>query len=262
MKFQITPYHFDLLKDKERLAVFYEGIQEYVENKNSKNLVEFDIGSGSGILSYFSKSYFKSVIAIEKDFKAYNCAKENLKEFKNITLINEDVLNYDFNEKADLIVCEMLDTALIDEEEVPAINHARKFLKDKGEIIPKGIINMAELVNMEREYVHYEDVDSNIKYDTLSDNVIYSEFNFLDEINPYFETSIQFKIRKDSKINGIKITTFTKVTENIICGPTPMLNPPLLIPLNEKIVKTNDLIKVKLKYIMGQGIETIDVKII
>ena len=59
--------------------------------------------------------------------------------------------------------------------------------------------------------------------------------------------------------NGLKITTFTKLNDNLIAGPTPMLNPPLLIPLDEKKVKSNDFIKVKLKYIMGNGIESIDI---
>ena len=58
-------------------------------------------------------------------------------------------------------------------------------------------------------------------------------------------------------INGLKITTFTKLNEDIIAGPSPMLNPPLLVPLEEKSVKVNDLINVRLKYIMGNGIESI-----
>ena len=39
-----------------------------------------------------------------------------------------------------------------------------------------------------------------------------------------------------------------------------MLNPPLLIPLEERQVKSNDFIKVKLKYIMGKGIESIEIE--
>jgi predicted RNA methylase len=48
----------------------------------------------------------------------------------------------------------------------------------------------------------------------------------------------------------------------LVAGPSPMLNPPLLIPLDEKSVKVNDLIKVKLKYIMGNGIESIQTEYI
>ena len=150
----------------------------------------------------------------------------------------------------------MLDTALIDEEEIPILNYAKNFLKYDGEIIPQGIINAAELVNMQRNYIHW---DENASYEAYSPQVIYSQFNFKDEINPQCEYDLAFKSNKDGIINGLKITTFTKLNDNLIAGPTPMLNPPLLIPLDEKKVKSNDFIKVKLKYIMGNGIESIDI---
>ncbi len=249
MKFKTTPYHSDLLKDNDRLAVFFEAIND------SQGQLAYDLGCGSGILSYFLSSHFDEILSFEMDFKAANCAKENLVDFQNVHVINEDVLSYDFTKKADLIVCEMLDTALIDEEEIPVLNHVKQFLKDDGKIIPQGIINTAELVNLEREYVHWD--EEGAKYESFSKPVVYSELNFLDEIYPDFEEIISFKPMKEGEINGIKITTYTILNDNLICGPTPMLNPPLLIPLEEKSVKGNEFIKVKLKYIMGNGIESI-----
>ncbi|MBR2558730.1 MAG: SAM-dependent methyltransferase, partial [Methanobrevibacter sp.] len=85
----------------------------------------------------------------------------------------------------------------------------------------------------------------------------YSKLDFLEDINPNFEEIISVKANRDGMVNGLKITTFTKLNDDIICGPTPMLNPPLLVPLDNRSVKSNDLIIVKLKYIMGKGIESI-----
>lgn len=253
MKFRTTPYHHDLLKDTERLSIFYQAIQEYDSNCD----VAYDLGCGSGVLSYFLTSKFNEIISLEIDKKAYNCAKENLADFDNVQVINTDVLDYDFAKKADLIVCEMLDTALIDEEEIPVLNHARKFLKDNGKIIPQAIINTVELVNMEMHHIHW---DEGAIYETLSDEKFYSAFNFLDDINPQFKTELKLKSKKDAILNGLKITSYTVLTDNIVAGPMPMLNPPLLIPLNEKQIKVNDFIHVELKYIMGNGIEGIETK--
>lgn len=250
MKFKTTPYHFDLIKDYERLSAFWQAISEY----DGDNELAYDLGCGSGILSYFLSHYFKEVISVEIDSAAFACARENLDGFDNVTVLVGDALEFNFDKKADLIVCEMMDTALIDEEEVPVLNQAKKFLKPHGKIIPQGVINSAELVNMEREYVHW---DENAKYEVFSDAIMYSEFNFLDDIDPNFEANLSFKVKKDGKINGLKITTFTKLTDDIICGPTPMLNPPLLIPFDAKSVKGNEYINVNLKYIMGNGIESI-----
>lgn len=255
MKFQTTSYHFDLLKDNDRVSSFFEAINQYDSNVD----LAYDLGCGSGVMSYFLNEKFKEIIAIEIDSKSYDCAFQNLKDFNNISVINGDVFNYDFNKNADLIVCEMLDTALIDEEEVQVLNYVRKFLKENGEIIPKAIVNIAELVNMQRHYVHW---DEDAVYEVLSNPVNYSKIDFNKEINPFFEKNLEFKVKKDQTANGIKITTVTILNDNIVCGPTPMFNPPLLIPIEEIKVKSNDLINVKLKYIMGQGIETIKTQIL
>lgn len=254
MKFQTTAYHFDLLKDNDRVSAFYEAISQY----DSNNDLAYDLGCGSGLLSYFLNDKFAEVISLEINSNASKCAFENLKKFDNITVLNEDVLNYDFTKKADLIVCEMLDTALIDEEEVQVLNHARNFLKENGEIIPKAIVNIAELVHMERPYIHW---DENASYEVLSNSINYSKINLMEEINPHFEKNLEFKVNKNQIANGIKITTVTILNDDVVCGPTPMFNPPLLIPIDEINVKCNDLINVKLKYIMGQGIETIETQI-
>ena len=251
MKFKTTPYHSDLLKDTDRLASFYNAIMVYGGNTE----LAYDLGCGSGILSYFLSSYFEEIIALELDFKAAKCAKENLSDFSNIEVINDNVIGFDFEKKADLIVCEMMDTALIDEEQVPVLNYAKKFLKEDGQIIPGEIINTVEIVNLQRDNVHWD--EDGAKYEVLSDAEVYSKFNLLDDINPNFEKEISIKSKKDAFVNGLKITTFTKLNDNIICGPTPMLNPPLLIPMEKRFVKGNDFINVKLKYIMGNGIESI-----
>lgn len=254
MKFKTTPYHSDLLKDEERLAAFFNAIEEYGSNTG----LAYDLGCGSGILSYFLSPYFNEIISLEKNTKIAHLAKENLSDFSNIQVVNADIMDYDFTKKADLIVCEMMDTALIDEEQIPVLNRAKEFLKEDGVIIPMGIINTVELVNLERKNIHWDENGAN--YEIFSDAVVYSGFDFLDDIEPAFEKDISIKANRDGLVNGVKITTFTKLNENIICGPTPMLNPPLLIPLEERQVKSNDFIKVKLKYIMGKGIESIEIE--
>ncbi|MDO5810573.1 MAG: methyltransferase domain-containing protein [Methanobrevibacter sp.] len=256
MKFKTTPYHNDLLKDTDRLAVFYQAIREY----DSSNGVAYDLGCGSGVLTYFLADRFDEIIALEINRKTFECAKENLKEFPNVTVMNADAISHEFSKKADLIVCEMLDTALIDEEQIPALNNAKNYLKEGGKIIPQGVINAVELVSLERHYLHWD--EGNINYESLSEQAVYDELNFLDDINPDFKTRLKLKAIKGGLLNGLKITTYTKLNDNIIAGPLPMLNPPLLIPLDERQVKVNDFIEVELKYIMGNGIESIQAKYI
>lgn len=261
MLFKTTPYHYNLLRDIERLSVFYEAIEEFA-SKNPKSNAMFDIGCGSGILSFFAHNYFNKILAIEINPKIADYAKENLNQFKNIKVINEDALDFNYDFMADLIVCEMLDTALIDEEQIPALLNAKKYLKENGKIIPEAVVNTAELVNMARGNIHYDDVDSNTQYHSISNVNHYQTINFLEDFNQSVDEVLEFKIKEAGNLNGIKITTFTVLSQNLIAGPTPMLNPPLLIPIDEKTVENNDFIEVRIRYEMGNGIETIKVNYI
>ena len=302
MKFKVNSYHFKLLRDYERLSAFKEAIDDYairngMYSNGSNDKVAFDLGCGSGVLSFFAREHVGKVIAIELNNSTYQLAKENLKEFDNIQVFNDDILSFDFsklNEKADLIICEMLDTALIDEEEVPVLNRARKFLKDTGEIIPCGMINSAEPVFMNNHFIQYEDDEYSPIYVSLGEPVVYSEFDFMNEIDCDFSAEMElnvydkesldkfgfeenlieekyekfnfkenFNIEEDKlKINGIKLTSFTKLNENIICGPTPMLNPEMLIPIEETEVRCGDSVRIRLEYVMGGGVETIRTEIL
>ena len=301
MKFKVNSYHFKLLKDYDRLSVFKEAIEDYAKSRkdidHDSDKVAFDLGCGSGVLSYFSQPYMDAIIAIELNNSSYQLAKENLKEFDNIQVFNDDILSFDFsklNVKADLIICEMLDTALIDEEEVPVLNRAKDYLKQDGAIIPQGIINSAEPIFMNNHFIQYEDDEYNPIYIALGRSVVYNELDFLDDLDCNFGKEIELRIynkddleetdfeekissedfkkfnfgdnfnieEKKLKINGIKITSFTKLNENIICGPTPMLNPSMLIPIEETEVCFGDIIRIKLEYIMGGGVETIKTEVL
>lgn len=256
-KMRTTPYHYNLLSDRERLAAFYEAIKE-----NSRGIV-YDIGAGCGILSFLASSFADFVYAVEIDPSVAKLAESNLKSLDNVFLINKDARKVSFPKKADLIICEMLDTALIDEEQVPVINSILKYLKKDGEVIPKRVLNGAEAVYMERNNICYDDdfeSSANETHEIMSDFVIYNEINFKNEIKEDIEADLNFEISKKGIISGIKITTFTLLTDDIICGPTPMLNPPLLIPTEKINVDIGDLINVKLSYRMGGGLNNIRIK--
>lgn len=293
MKFNVNSYHFNLLRDYERLSVFKEAIDDFskemsiesTDNSEGSNLkVAYDLGAGSGVLTYFAKDYFDKIYSVEMSPSIISSTRENLELFDNVEVFNQNVLDLDFEEleKADLIICEMLDTALIDEEEVPVLNHARKFLKENGRIIPQSLINAVELVYLNNHFIQYEDNESSPIYEILTEDKIYSEFDFREFIEEDFSAVIEFEINGDFlekeavleksdcfnkdenkiKINGLRLSSYTKLNENIICGPTPMLNPVMLVPIEEFEADIGEKIKIKLEYVMGGGVETIKTELI
>lgn len=257
MKFLVTPYHHHLLEDYDRLSAFFEAI-----TAKSRGLV-YDIGAGSGILSFFAAPHSNFIFAFEKNSKSADYAQKNLETFEHVQVINTDVLEYKFTKKADLIICEMLDTALIDEEQVPVLNKALNYLKDDGDVIPFGVFNGAEPVFMKTPLISYQDVDMPEfpEHQIKGPMFIYNQINFNKTIDEHVNVDFKLSITNSGTINALKITTFTLLTSNIICGPTPMLNPPLFIPTEELYLSEGDEIRINLSYWMGGGLDTIKTKI-
>lgn len=248
-------YHHNLTSDYERLACFYEAIIEKVEGR-----IVYDIGTGSGILSAFAVPYANFIYAVEHDPVIALKTRPFLESFKNVSFMEGDAKKIPFSQKADVIICEMLDTALIDEEQVPVLNSVLQYLKKNGEVIPRGVINAIEPVYMEADHICYLE-DEKPSHQTLGPLLVYSQYDFRKPINSKADFELQVTINREGMMKGLKITTFTLITPDIICGPTPMFNPPLLIPTENLRVKQGDTITINLSYTMGGGLNSIRTKI-
>lgn len=248
-------YYYDLTKDERRVSIFKEAITR------KANGITYDLGTGSGILASFASPYAKKVYAFEINplvIKRYS--KELLDNYDNVELIEADLTSYDYIEKPDVVICEMLDTALIDEEQVPVINNVLNYAKENTIFIPKSTYDTIQLGYSEILHITYKE-DENIPFESFSNEVKYNIVDFSKKTDPNFEKDIQMTIEKSGEINTLLITTYTCVIEELITGPTPMLNPPLLIPVNNLKVSQGNTIIINLKYVMGGGLNTIKANI-
>jgi len=128
----LPPYHFQMLKDPIRNGAFHNSIKSAVK----PGMHVLDIGTGTGLLSMISAQAGASLVtACEKHVTMHTVAQEVLKlnGFENkVKLINKHsydlIIGEDLPDKADLLVCEILDSYLIGEHMLPTINHAKKNL--------------------------------------------------------------------------------------------------------------------------------------
>lgn len=244
-------YYDDLTKDEKRVSVFKEAIKQKAYG------ITYDLGTGSGILASFASASAKKVYAFEVNplvIKHYT--KKFLEEYDNIEIIEADVSSYQFKQKPDVIICEMLDTALIDEEQVPVINKVLNYTKEDTVFIPQSTYDTIQLGYSAISHITYEEYTKS-EFKSYTNEIRYNRVNFSEHINPNFEKDIEITVEKTGKVNTLLITTYTILTEDLMTAPTPMLNPPLLIPLNEKTVEKGEKIIINLKYIMGGGLNTI-----
>ncbi|XRO75933.1 50S ribosomal protein L11 methyltransferase [Methanocaldococcus sp. 28A] len=256
LKLKVPQWHYSLLTDYERLAIFKNAIERVVD----KDDVVFDLGTGSAILAMIAAKNAKRVYAIELDSFTYDYAKENIKVngFNNIEIIEGDATTYKFKEKADVVIAELLDTALITEPQVKVMNSIieRGFLKEDAKIIPAKAISTIQLVEAKMNHIYY---DEDIKSEEVSEEIIYEEVNFY-KINPIeVSYNIELELEKSCENLGIKLRTYTILDDKHIAGQTPMLNPPLVIPLNKKANKGK--VKINLSYGRGKDLESIKVNL-
>ena len=261
LKLSVPQWHYSMLLDRDRVAVFKEAIEKTVK----PNDVVYDLGTGSGILAMIASRITKKVYAVELDPITYEYAKENIKinNFENINLVEADASEYDFKEPADVIIAEMLDTALITEPQVPVLNSILKkgLLKEGGKIIPERAHNTAQIVIAKMGHIYY---DEEVVSEPISEEIHYSTVDFYKINDEEVSYNLKFNINEDIKnieniSLGVRLNTYTELNEKIIAGSTPMLNPPLIIPIENPIIKEG-MLNIKLSYKMGGDLESIKVK--
>ena len=252
---------YSMLLDRDRVAVFKEAIEKTVKTGD----VVYDLGTGSGILAMIASRITKKVYAVELDPITYEYAKENIKinNFENINLIEADASEYNFKEPADVIIAEMLDTALITEPQVPVLNSILKkgLLKEGGKIIPERAHNTAQIVIAKMGHIYY---DEEVISEPISEEIHYSTVDFYKINDEEVSNNLKFNINEDIKnieniSLGVRLNTYTELNEKIIAGSTPMLNPPLIIPIENPVIK-NGVLNIELSYKMGGDLESIKVK--
>ncbi|ABR54818.1 methyltransferase small [Methanococcus vannielii SB] len=257
LKLSVPQWHYSMLLDDERVSVFKEAIETSVK----KGDTVFDLGTGSGILAMVAAKDAKKVYAVELDPITTEYTKRNIttNNFENIIVIESDATYYPFKEKADLVIAELLDTGLITEPQVPVLNSIikRGLLKEGGIIIPKEVYNTAQIVAAKMNHIYY---DEEVTSEKASNEVLYDTINFYKVNDEKVEYILKFEIPNDVKKPAIRLNTYTLLKDGLISGSSPMLNPPLVIPIKNNL--NAGTVKIKLSYKMGGDLESIKVQVL
>ena len=126
--------------DKWDGKIFVESLQL----DKSKSILE--IGVGTGRLAMKVAPLCRKFIGIDVSPKTINRAKDNLKYFKNVTLICDDFLTYDFNKKFDVIYSSL--TFMHIEDKQTAINKVASLLNKNGVFVLSVDKNQSDYIDM------------------------------------------------------------------------------------------------------------------
>jgi len=147
-------YHYQMLSDKERMNAFQTAINQVV--KPGDTVVE--LGSGTGVLSFFAARLGAEVWSVE-----YNPAlMESSRQFirnngyaDKVRLVLADAATWLPPEPADVVVCEMLHSALLREKQVQVITAFRNAHQKRFGTVP-AMIPTATLLGVQPVLQSYD----------------------------------------------------------------------------------------------------------
>ncbi len=273
-----TDFPYMCLKDEVRTNAFREAIHEVVK----KGDIVIDVGSGSGILSFFAaESGAQKVYAVEIDHLLADSLKKSIianKLGNIIEVVEGDINKVNLPKNIDVLVGEIIETGLMDELQVPAMNKLRRdgIITENTQIIPFHYKTFIQLVYMDNSYYGYKILSPKhewpfyairnsgwveTKIEAVSDNIEIVSADFsLGIVEEAVSMITEFNITKDKKVNGIRISGLIQLSKSIQLGPTNALNGDKIIPIDE--IVGVDIIKLKISYKMGGGLGSFKTSII
>lgn len=265
----VTEGAFNCLIDRPRTRAFHRAIKSVITPES----IVLDLGSGTGIMSLFAaRAGARKVYAVERDRKSAQWLAgifESNGYGDIIHPIVADARQVVPPEKVNVIICEMVATGLIEELQVPVMNHALQFAERDCHVIPHVIDCLVEAVHVKDRFYgfrlpvpqyQYPGEDSAI-VSSLTKRVIYQHVDFTKVNSQKVDVTLEFEIRANPKgrnINGIRLSNETTFPDGHTLGGTNAYCYPLILPVQPVSARGGDKILLSLSYTMCGGFRTLN----
>jgi len=259
----MTEGAFNCLLDQQRTRAFVRAIKQAVRPGD----VVADIGAGTGVLSMVAaKAGAGKVYAVEADARNVQTLQSTFSSngLGQIEILHADATKCKFPQKVDVIICEMVATALIEELQVPAMNNALPYLKKGGRVVLRRMRNYVELVSS-RDRFHgfffpifrYEYSDfPELRSTSLVEKRLYATIDFAHKVH---DTSIKFnkrfKVKREGYANAIRISSETEFWDGTRFNHSFAYSFPVILPVEPVFVKRGDFVNLNLSYKLCGGVE-------
>lgn len=154
-----TDYPYMCLKDEVRTFAFRDAIRAVVRHGD----VVIDVGAGSGILSFFAaEAGAAHVYAVEIDPVSAAALRRSIELnpaiAERICVVEGDAAEVALPRDADVVVAEIIETGLLDEQQVPVLNALRRrgVISARTRLIPAAYETTLQLVAADHRYYGFE----------------------------------------------------------------------------------------------------------
>jgi len=253
---------FFCLYDPVRARAFKRAIRSTVR----KGDVVVDLGAGSGILSLFAADAGAArVYAVEADLASVHSLKETVKVngyADRIIVLADDATRVALPEKVDVIICEMIATGLLEELQVPAMNHALRFARPGCRTLLKEYDILADLVDNRSTYhgkayqcVRFELPDKPSTHSrAITSKLPVRTIDFTQRVRK-LEVSVRLNCRaeRDGVINGLRLSGRTTFHDGSVFTDSLSYSMPMVLPLPPVTVAVGDPLQFSIRYKLNGG---------
>jgi protein-L-isoaspartate O-methyltransferase len=269
-----SDFPYMCLKDRTRTLAFRTAIRDVVRPGD----VVVDAGAGTGILSFFAAEAGASrVYAVEIDpylVESLRVSVELNGLTDVVTVVDGDVTTANLPMDVDLLVGELIETALIDEQQVPILNA----LRERGvvgfgtRVIPERYTTYAELVTQDESfygfriaaprhewpfYARREDGWYGSDVSPLTDRAVVVDLDFGTRIDPSVRRAIDLLGLRTGVANGLRLSGTVRLAPGVELEATNAMNGPKILRLDESIpVERGAVSSFLLEYVMGGGLQS------
>ena len=258
-------YQYNLLSDGDRLGALNDAIEQVIRPGD----VVADLGSGAGVLSFLAADRADKVYAVEVDREVHERSREILSRegADNVEHLCRDARNVQLPEPVDVVMCEMLDTGLAAELQVPVMNYAvESLLADGGRVIPRKAVSTVRAIRSDYSFhggefrlPHFEEYGSRESMSYSRESAFHRiEFDRVNDLD--VESTVSLEAERSGIVNGIQLRTYVQFGSGMDwTGASPWLNPPLNLPLAEDLgVEKGQTMTVSIRYRLGGGLNDIE----
>lgn len=216
-------YHYQMLQDDARMGGFKSALSELTPEGGTV----VDLGGGTGVLSFFAAHKAAKVWCIEHNPQMAQAARTFLSSngcSEKVEVVHADAGQWVPPQPVDIVVCEMLHSALLREKQLEVIDSfKRNYVRDVSATLPKFIpeatILAAQPVQQKYDFhgyiapvpMFYQPTLPQQDTKELGDPVVYSMFQYKQSFANNFECSISVTFTQAGTWNALRF-----VTKNIL----------------------------------------------
>lgn len=261
-------YHFQMLSDPNRMAAFKTAIDKLV----TPGCHVAELGCGTGVMSFLAASKGARVWSVEYNPELVSASRKFISEnhmSSNVIIDHGDATKWLPPEPVDLVICEMLHSALLREKQIMVIQAFRKnHLKRFGTIprfIPCATLLAVQPVSQTYNfYGYYAPVPFfQSAYHTapdcnpLGDPVVYQMVDYDNAVEESYKSQVTLTFQQEGEFNALRFITKSLLDMDFTTGKTvDWHNQHLVLPLpGSKQVQPGKSVQLSFTYRPGDGID-------